>query len=396
MSDRLVVLLLALMLGMQPLTTDLYLPALPDLARSFDATAPQARLTLTALLLAFGVSQLVWGPLADRFGRRPVLLAGMGLFTMASVACALAGSMNALIVARALQGAALGAAVMGARAIVRDVFGPQRGARAMSQALSGLGLIACLSAPLGGWLGDRWGWRWTFAAVAVGGGSVLCLLLWRFRETLPPDRRATLQPLDLARTWWTILCHPTFLASSALAIASYLGLFTFLAVSPFAFRQALGLSGTEYGLTLFSVSILYIAGTFLCRRLLPRLGLRRTVAVAGALTLLAGSIMGVLALAGVRSVWSLVVPYWLFMLAHGVHQPCGQSGCVAPFPQGAGAASALNGFLMMVLAFIVGGLLGRQSDDAVLTLALGIWFWSCVIALVAWTLMRRHGELRPA
>jgi DHA1 family bicyclomycin/chloramphenicol resistance-like MFS transporter len=225
---------------------------------------------------------------------------------------------------------------------------------------------------------------------------VLGLLLWRFRETLPQDRRATLQPMALARTWWTILAHPTFQASSALAMASYAGLFTFLAVSPFAFRQALGLSGTEYGLTLFSVSVMYILGTFLCRRLLPRLGLRRTVAVAGLLTLLAGTSMGLLAVAGVRSVWALVLPHWLFMLAHGVHQPCSQSGCVAPFPHAAGAASALNGFLMMVLAFVVGALLGRQSDDAVLTMALGIWFWSGVIAAVAWTLMRRHGELRPA
>ena len=112
MSPAIVVLVLALLLGIQPVTTDLYLPVLPALTEGFGATVAQAQLTLTTLLLAFGASQLVWGPLSDRFGRRPVLLAGLAAYTLASVGCALAPSMELLVLWRTLQGAAMGAAVM--------------------------------------------------------------------------------------------------------------------------------------------------------------------------------------------------------------------------------------------------------------------------------------------
>jgi len=121
MSPRLIVLLLALLLGLQPVTTDLYLPALPAMTEVLGASMGQAQLTLTALLLAFGLSQLVWGPLSDRFGRRPILLWGMGAYVLASIACALAPNIGWLIAGRTLQGVAMGAAVMAARAVVRGL-----------------------------------------------------------------------------------------------------------------------------------------------------------------------------------------------------------------------------------------------------------------------------------
>ena len=132
MSAAQVVLMLSLLMGIQPVTTDLYLPALPGLTQDLAATMAQAQLTLTALLLAFGASQLVWGPVSDRFGRRPVLLAGMLAYLLASVGSALSSSMETLIVWRTLQGVARGAGVMGARAVVRDLYAPLQGATVMS------------------------------------------------------------------------------------------------------------------------------------------------------------------------------------------------------------------------------------------------------------------------
>ena len=136
------IVVLTLLLSIQPVTTDLYLPALPALTRSLGAPVAAGQLTLSALLLAFGSSQLVWGPLSDRFGRRPVLLAGLFLYTLASVGSAWAASMELLIGWRIAQGAAMGAVVMCARAIVRDLYTPLTGARAMSKALTGLGIVA--------------------------------------------------------------------------------------------------------------------------------------------------------------------------------------------------------------------------------------------------------------
>lgn len=286
----------------------------------------------------------------------------------------------------------MGAGVVVARAMVRDLYTPLAGARAISKGLTGLGVIACLSAPLGGLLAELAGWRAALAALAVFGAVSLAIVALRFEETLPLPRRAPLHLPAMARSWLGILRHPGFLACSALATTSYAGLFTFLATSSFVFIQVLGISRTQYGLAMSSTAVVYIAGTFLCRRLLQRWGVRRTVAVAGGLSLACGTSMGLLALAGVQSVWALLVPLWLYMLGHGVHQACGQSGAVAPFPRAAGAASALNGFLMMVTAFGVGGWVGARLDGTVFPLTNGVWFWSACVAVVAWTVMQRHHE----
>ncbi len=394
MSPALVVVMLALLLGIQPVTTDLYLPALPALTEGFGAPVSQAQLTLTTLLLAFGISQLVWGPLSDRFGRRPVLVCGLAAYTVASLGCALAPSMPLLIVWRILQGIAMGAAVMCARAIVRDLHSPELGARVMSKGLTGLGIIACACAPLGGLLSDALGWRYALGVLAVFGALTLALVVLRFQESVPRKNPLALRPGTLAATWVTILRHPTFLAWSALSTASYAGLFTFLASSSFIFIKVLGLTRTQYGLVMFSMAFVYIIGTFLCRRLLPRFGLRKSVAIAGVLTLTGGTLLGALALAGVHSGWAIMLPYLLFMLAHGVHQPCSQSGAVGPFPQAAGAASALNGFLTTVAAFLVGSWVGTHLDGTVFVLTNGVWFWSVCISATAWTLVQRHGDPR--
>ncbi len=392
MPPGLTILILSLLLGLQPVTTDLYLPALPALTEGFGAPMAQAQLTLTALLLSFGLSQLIWGPLSDRFGRRPVLLVGLTAYVLASIASTLAPSMSWLIVWRTLQGAAMGAGVMCARAIVRDLYTPLQGARVMSKGLSGLGVIACLSAPLGGLLSELYSWRIVLLALAIFGAICLAVIALRFVETVPQKSLQALQPATLASTWLAILRNPTFLAFSALSTASYGGLFTFLASGSFVFIKVLGLSKTHYGLLMFSMAFVYLLGTFLCRRLLPRFGVRRSVAIAGALTLTGGTLMAVLALSGLRSPWAIMLPFYLFMLAHGVHQPCGQSGAVGPFPQAAGAASALNGFLMMLAAFVVGSWLGGHMDGTVFPLVYGIWFWSVLIALAAWTVVQKHGS----
>jgi DHA1 family bicyclomycin/chloramphenicol resistance-like MFS transporter len=391
MSPALVVLTLSLLLGLQPMTTDLYLPALPGLTQDLGASMAQAQRTLSQLLLAFGASQLVWGPVSDRFGRRPVLLLGMLAYLVASVGCALSPRMELLILWRTLQGIAMGAGVMCARAIVRDLYSPAQGATAMSKGLSGLGVIACLAAPLGGVLTAWLGWHAALLALAVFGAATLVLIAWRFEETLAQKNPRALQWGGMWVTWLGILRTPQFVAFSALSLASYGGLFTFLAASSFVYIRVLGFSTTQYGMTMFLNSFIYLLGTFACRRLVARLGVRRSVAVAGVFSLVGGGSMAALALAGVVAGWAIMLPMCAFIFAHGIHQPCGQSGAVAPFPQAAGTASALNGFLMMLAAFFTGQWLGTHMNGTVLPLAYGMGFWSVLLALSAWTLVHRYG-----
>ena len=394
MSERLIVVLLSLLLGIQAITTDLYLPAMPLLAGELGASAAQAQLTLTGLLLAFGLSQLVWGPLSDRWGRRPVLWLGLLGYTVGALGAVLTTSIEHLVVWRSVQGAAMGASVMGSRAIVRDLYPPLEGARMMSRALTGLGIIACLSAPLGGVLAQWLGWRSALTTLVVFGSLTFLLMHLRFQETLPERNPRALKPRVLARTWWSILKHPTFRAFAFQSMGAFGVLFTFLASSPFVFVQVLELSKALFGLVLFASSGVYILGTLLCRASLPRWGLRRTLQLASSLSASGALLMAGFAYLGWASVSTLLLPYLLMMLAHGIHQPISQSGAVGPFPQAAGAASALSGFMMTLVAFVTGSWLGQRLDGTVFPLIEGELFWAACLVLNTVTLVRWHGEAR--
>jgi DHA1 family bicyclomycin/chloramphenicol resistance-like MFS transporter len=394
MSPSLIIVLLSMLLGIQPVATDLYLPALPAIQAEFGAELSQVQLTLSALLLAFGTSQLVWGPLSDRFGRRPILLCGLTTFTLAGLGCVLASSMLELIVWRALQGAAMGAVVMCARAIVRDLYTPETGAGVMSKALTGLGFLACASAPLGGLLTDLWSWHAALSLVMGFGAIALVWVALTFKETVHRKNPHALEIKVLAKTWWHIVRHPTFVAFTSVSLGSYGGLFSFLASSSFVFINLLGLARWQYGLLLFSMAFTYLLGTVLCRRLLIRFGVAQTVAIGGAFSLVGGCLMALNAWLGEPSVECLMGPFYLFILAHGIHQPCGQSGAVGPFPKAAGAASALGGFLMMGAAFVTGLWLGAAKDGSALPMAQSIAFWSVLTALSAWLLVLRRGGPR--
>ena len=326
-SQAMTVLLLALLLGLQPVTTDLYLPALPALTQGFGASMVQAQLTLTALLLAFGTSQLFWGPLSDKWGRRPVLLGGIAVYVGAAIACALAPGIETLIAARTLQGVAMGACVMAARAVIRDLYEPVQGAKVMSQALSGLGAIACTCVPVGGFLTDLLGWRWALTSLVVFAAATGALIYFFFEESLVQRNPKALQAKVLWASIKHIVRHPTFQAYSALSTASFAGLFTFLATSSFVFTQSMGLSKTVYGLLMFSMSLSYIIGTFICRWLLLRISVQTCVFAASWVSLLAGLIIVFVAYVGPGQAWfgawAVMVPVNIFLLAHGVHQPCG-------------------------------------------------------------------------
>jgi DHA1 family bicyclomycin/chloramphenicol resistance-like MFS transporter len=184
-----------------------------------------------------------------------------------------------------------------------------------------------------------------------------------------------------------IVRNPTFQAYSALSTASFAGLFTFLATSSFVFTQSMGLTQSAYGLLMVSMSLSYILGTFLCRWLLLRISVQKCVFLASFVSLFSGLLLLILTYLGPGQTWfgawTVMIPINLYLLAHGVHQPCGQSGCIAPFPDMAGTASALNGFTMTLVAFGMGTWIGTHMTDPLQTLAHGIMLWSLCLCLIA-------------
>jgi len=392
MSPATVALALALLLGLQPVTTDLYLPALPQLKEALQAPMSGAQMTMSALLLAFGLSQLFAGPMSDRFGRRRVLLAGLLVYVAASLAAALAPDIAWLIAARAFQGVGMACAVVCARAMVRDLYEPYEGAHVMSRGLSGLGVIAILSPVLGGLLASTLGWRAALGAVACVG--VVCVLyIWRLvPDTLAHRNPNALNLRMLAVNAGMVARHPTFRAWTALISATYGGLFTMLAGSSFIYMNALGLPAWGYGMVMAAASLSYLAGTVQCRRWLKTHGLRGAVQRGGYFTLAGGLGMVAVALAGLESVPLVLFTHVLYTFGHGIHQPCGQSGSVGAFPHHAGLASALSGFTLALVAFLVGLWLGIALDGTVRILALTLGTMAVLTTTVAWTLVQRHGE----
>ncbi|MBL8488013.1 MAG: multidrug effflux MFS transporter [Rhodocyclaceae bacterium] len=356
-------------LMLQPLSTDLYLPTLPHLGAYFAVSPAAVQQTLSLFVIGFGVAQLVSGPLSDRYGRRPVLLGGLWVYLLSSLTCALAPAMPVLVAARFVQAVGCCTAVVVARALIRDVFEPAEGARMIAKASSLLSAAPLLGPILGGFLQVQFGWRSAFLVlVAFCAALAFSATRW-LRETNSAPNPEALRPAHLAAGYRAIAGHGAFWAYTLPGALSYAGIFVFIAGSSFALIQVLGVSTEAYGFCYALGVCGYLGGTLVCRRLLPRLGIDRTlrvgvaVAAAGAV-LFAGCIF-----AGVHH-WAVVVAgQFLAMAAHGINFPCAQAGSVAPFPDRAGAAAGLMGAVTMLAALAVGTWVGQSHDGTLTPLA---------------------------
>ncbi|MFY9478760.1 MAG: multidrug effflux MFS transporter [Aquabacterium sp.] len=398
-----VVTALSLLLGLQPVATDLYLPALPQMPASLGVSAAAVQWTLSVLVLTFGIAQLFWGPVSDRLGRRPVLLAGLALFTLASVATVAAPDLNVLVLARALQGVGLAAALVCARAMIRDLYTPEQGAHVLSQGLSGLGVIALVGPIIGGITAASLGWRATLGLLGLFALASLIFIWRRLPETLPDHRRQQGQSLrQRLAQWQGIVRQPMFRAYTTLTSSTYGGLYVFLAASSFAFIEVLKVSRPVFGLVMASMSLFYLGGTLLCRRWLPLRGLTGTVRVGAGCSLTgglwcAGLSAWTLATDHTPSPWAVMPGLWIYAIGHGLHQPCSQAGVVASFPHQAGAASALSGLIMCCVAFAISAVLAVWMKTPGMAgtlhpLTLGVGLGGALTAWVALGLVQRHGR----
>jgi DHA1 family bicyclomycin/chloramphenicol resistance-like MFS transporter len=382
-SERALVALIGLCFMLQPLATDAYLPSLPGLARTFGAGIATVQLTLSLFVLTFGTLQLVVGPLSDRFGRHPLLVTGLALYLVASLACALAPTLEFLIVARIVQAAGCCTCLAVARAIVRDVFTPQAGARAIAQASTILAAAPLLGPILGSALEVRFGFRAIFVVLALFAGGLIALTLSRFSETNRHLDPGATRPRALTATYAHVLRSPTFLAHTLAGAASYGGIFALITGAPFVLIGLLGVPTAYFGFAWAFCVLGYLAGTIVCRRLLVGRSIRGTMRIGGLVALGAGATLAGLALAGVHHWAAIVGPGFVYFFAHGINFPSAQAGSVAPFPRQAGAAAGLFGFLMMAFAALVGAWVGLSYDGTVYPLAFTVTACALIAAATA-------------
>lgn len=375
-------------LALQPLSTDLYLASLPALRVHFDAPVSSVQLTLSAFLGAFALSQLIAGPLSDRFGRRPVALGGAALYVGASLLGALSPSLAVLLAARVGQALGVCCTVVCARAIVRDLYEAEPGARVMSRALSWMGVAPIAGPVIGGFVQSAFGWRMNFVALTIAGAAVLAATLRVLPETnRHRDDRAT-DPGPLLRNYALVASSRSFWANALPITGSYGALFCFISASAFVLIELFGVSERAFGFTYALVTLGYLLGTIAVRRVLARLGLTGSIRLGATVALVAGATMALLASLGVQSLAAVLLPMCLVTASHGFIQPCCQIGAIDPFPRHAGAATALMGFVMLTIASVAGWLVGVLHDGTTRPLAWAVAASTAFCALSAWTLLR--------
>jgi len=378
--------LLPLMLGLlaafAPLAIDMYLPALPAMAVSLGGDSGGAQLTIAAYFAGMAVGQLVYGPLTDRFGRKPPLFFGVGLFIMASLACALAQSMPQMIALRLLQALGGCAGMVVARAVVRDVAHLRDPVRLMGRLMLIMGVAPILAPSLGGVIDQFFGWRGIFLFLALFGGMALLLVVLKLPETHPPERRMRQNPAEVLGAYLGLLRDARFRRPALASGCAIAGLFAYIAGSPFVFMEVHGVAPQLYGL-LFGVNAVgIIAGSQISGWAAERWGRE---------ALFSGMLWGMLAMAVALLLASgLGLPFWtvflclfLYITLLGLVLPLGTVLGLAHFPQLAGTASALMGTLQFGLGGVAGVVLGLWHDGSGVPMAVVIL--GCILAAnLAW------------
>ena len=356
-----VVITIASLLG--PIGTDMYLPALPHMMAGLGTSAAGAQATISIFVIAVGVGQAVAGPLSDRWGRRGILLGGVALFILMSLAAAAAQSLGQLLAVRVFQ--ALGAAAGGAlsRAVVRDLFEREEAARIMSFVASGIAMGPMVAPAFGGLITLQWGWRGTFVALAVTGAVVWLSVFRALPETNRFRDPTATNPVRILRNYRTLLAHPLYRAYLAASVLSFTGVFVFISGVAFVLIGDMGMRPDAFGAAFGLAAAGFVIGAQFNARTVRRWGIetmcrRGAVIVAlGGLTMLALALLR-FAVPAVGHPAAVIAPMIFMLVGTGLVLPNAMAGAVSPFPQMAGTASALLGLLQFGFAALVGVLVG--------------------------------------
>ena len=356
-------LILGALSAFAPLSIDMYLPALPSLQGHFHSSAAQVQLTLTSCLIGLAVGQLIAGPLSDSFGRRKPLIVGVGLYAVASLACAFADSVAVLTAGRLLQGAAGAAGIVIARAIVRDLYSGAAMVRFFSTLVMINGAAPILAPLIGGQVLKFTDWRGVFVVLSVVGAVLLAAVLLGIPETLPPERRHTGGLRETLGSFRLLVRDPHYVGYALVGALAFSAMFGYIAGSPFVMEQVYHLSPQAFSLLFGANAAGIVLYGFLNGRLVGRfstLALMRFGLIQGAL---GGAGLIAITLAGL-GLWPTAVCLWLLVSAvGGLTSPNATALALAEHGATAGAASALLGLTQFLFGALVGPLTGPGTGS---------------------------------
>lgn len=381
------------LLGMVgPFAIDMYLPALPLVAAELGASPQAVQFTLSAFFAAFGLSQLFYGPLSDRMGRKPPLYIGVGIFLVGTLACALAPTTGALVAARFVQGLGAATVMVVPRAIIRDLHTGPAATRLMATVMLVISISPMLAPLAGSGVLAIAGWRWIFGALAILGLLSLALTAFVLPETLPRERRAGTSLGALRRGTRRLLGDGEFMGLTLIGGFSMASFFIFIASAAFVYTEEFGLSPTGFSIAFAINAVGFFGASQTAASLGERFGMARMVLVAVASFTAIVTALLLVALAGLATLPVIVAMLFLGNACLGVVMPTTAVMALDPHPDIAGLASSLGGTLQMLVGGAMIALAGPFFDGTAtpMVAAIAAAGW---LALAAAVLTRRR-ELR--
>ena len=354
--------LLAALVALGPLSVDVYLPAMPTMMVALDTDIRHMHLTLSSYLTGFALFHLACGPLADRFGRKPILIGGTVLFVAACVGCSLAETVDELVFFRFIQGIGACVGPTLARAVARDIFGPTRAARALSLIAMMMALAPAIAPAMGGVMMLWLPWPSIFVFLAVYGIAMIMLIHVFLGESLP--QRQSLHPLSILVNYGTLLRSPMFLIATFASGFLYAGFLAYLASSSFVYIDMLGVPVEYFGLTFITSVLGYMAGSGLSARLTKNYTSEQMVLAGAALAAVAAGTVWIGAQRLPDSIAVMMIPMMFYCMGIGLMLPNAMAIALSPFPYIAGTASALLGFVQMSLSAFATAIVGNYLVDS--------------------------------
>lgn len=356
--------ILGTLTALSPFSIDMYLSAFPDIAQALGTTVSKVSLSLSSYFVGLAIGQLFYGPLLDRFGRKPPLYAGLSLYILASIGCLMSHSIEALIIFRLVQ--ALGGCVAGvaSMAMVRDVFSTKESAKVLSLLILILGASPLLAPTVGSYVAAHFGWASVFVALAVGATLLLFTSFFILPETHQADKGVTLKLGPITHVYMEVFRQPQFRAFTLAGAVAFSGLFVYVAGSPIIFMGIFKVSAQVYGWIFAGLSVGFIGASQMNIVLLKRF--RNEQILKGALTVqaTAGTIFLVGTLLGGFSFYPTLILLFFILSSIGFANPNAAAMALAPFERNVGSAAALMGFLQMGLgatASVGVGIIGSET-----------------------------------
>lgn len=364
------ILLLVLLVLFSPLAIDIYLPAIPQMAEQLGAEVTLMQGTITWFLFSMGLGQLLVGPLADRYGRKPIALGGVLLYGLSALGAGFAASLGELMLARVLQGFGACATSVAAFSVVRDSYGPKKSGQMISYLNGAICFIPALAPLLGGWLTAKAGWSanfWFMAGYAVIVGS---WLLWRMPETRPEETSSS-GPLISWSRYSPVLRSPSFLFNATLCMLAMAVILAYVTAAPVQLMVKLGLDMSGFSYWFTANAALNILACFLAPRFIAKVGPRRTLRI-GLLVLVLSAIALSLAM-HVDHPLAMMGPVFLSSIGFAMILGSAAGMALAPFGHCAGTAAALLGLFQMSGSGALVGFIGMLMHDPLSQLALHMW-----------------------